>query len=220
MNVIEFQEFCRLAGIPTNTFSVYLKRGKIVAEKIIGEGKGRRVLIDTDNPLNKSFILSKQTVTAKKEILQSSASVDEQLGKISDDNSNNNGHEEGKESEEKPSNNHYQIDLQLKKAELRLRNQKQQVNKIIIEKAEGRLVPIDVVGRLTAEVIHRYKSTMVQQMDQLIRDYFNANQIESKQLTEALSKLVDIANEASHRAVTESKIAMQNSVTDSLSLNK
>jgi hypothetical protein len=216
MNIIEFQEFAKLAGIPTNTVSVYIKRGKIIPERIIGEGKGRRVLIDTDNPLNKSFILSRKTFVAKKEITQS-VLTDEQLMTIQEELNNN---QEPEGLEEKPGNNHYQVDLQLKKAELKLRKQKQKINEIIIEKHEGRLVPTDVVGRFTSEVIHRYKSTMVQQIDQLLRDYFNVNQIDNKQQTEALSKLVDIANEASHRAVTESKIAIQNSITDSLSLNK
>jgi len=216
VKIVELKEFAELSHTETKHVSTYLKRGKIVAEKIIGEGKSRRVLIDIDNPLNKNFILSRQTINAKKEILQT-ASVDEQLQTVSGD-SNNNIDEE--EPEEKPGNNIAQLDIQLKKAELKLRNQKQKVNKIIIEKAEGRLIPTDVVGRFTAEVIHRYKSTMVQQIDQLIRDYFNTNQIDNKQLTEALSKLIQIANEASHRAVIEAKTAIENSITDSLSLSK
>ena len=216
MKIVELKEFAALSNTGTKHISTYLKRGKIIVEKIIGEGKGRRVLIDTDNPLNRNFILSRQTIIAKKEILQS-ASVDDQLRAVSDDSDKK---EDEEDTGEKPGNSMVQLDIQLKKAELKLRNQKQKVNKIIINKAEGRLVPTDVVGRFTSEVIHRYKSTMVQQIDQLIRDYFNTNQVDNKQLTEALSKLIQIANEASHRAVTEAKIAIENSITDSLSLSK
>jgi hypothetical protein len=216
MNLVEVKEFAKLAKLESKQISVYLQRKKIIPEKIIGEGRGRKVLLDTDHPINKEFILSHQMYAAKKELLGVD-SADEVSIMINDDLTDEDK-PEGYNVTNSPSN--YELDRLLKEAELTLKKQKEQINRILIEKAEGRLVPTDVVGRFTSEVIHRYKSTMVQQIDQLIRDYFNTNQIDSKQLTEALSKLIQIANDASHRAVTEAKIAVENSITDSLSLSK
>lgn len=88
------------------------------------------------------------------------------------------------------------------------------------EKIRGELISTDIVGRATAEVILRYKSTFVQQADELIRDLCNENSISNKKRTEFLSRLTLIANEASERANMEAKIAVENSISDSLSLTK
>jgi len=66
----------------------------------------------------------------------------------------------------------------------------------------------------------RYKSVFVQQTDQLLRDTLNSLGVENSILTSTLSRLTDIANEASSRAVTEAKFAVENSISDSLSLIK
>jgi len=66
----------------------------------------------------------------------------------------------------------------------------------------------------------RYKSAFVQQTDQLLRDTLNSLGVENSVLTSALSRLTDIANEASSRAVMEAKFAVENSISDSLSLIK
>lgn len=88
------------------------------------------------------------------------------------------------------------------------------------EKIRGELISTDIVGRATAEVILRYKSTFVQQADELIRDLCNENSISNKKRIEFLSRLTLIANEASERANMEAKIAVENSISDSLSLTK
>jgi hypothetical protein len=88
------------------------------------------------------------------------------------------------------------------------------------EKIRGDLIPKDLVGRVTAEVIARYKSTFVQQTDELIRDVCNENGISNEKRTELLTKLTLIANESSKRANQEAKIAIENSVSDSLSAMK
>jgi len=88
------------------------------------------------------------------------------------------------------------------------------------EKIRGELISTDIVGRATAEVILRYKSTFVQQADELIRDLCNENSISNDKRTQFLSRLTLIANEASERANMEAKIAVENSLSDSLSLTK
>jgi hypothetical protein len=88
------------------------------------------------------------------------------------------------------------------------------------EKISGKLIQTDIVGFATAEVIMRYKSTFIQQTDQLIRDTLNSLGVDNKILTETLSKLTDIANKASKRANIEAKRAIENSISDSLSMTK
>lgn len=88
------------------------------------------------------------------------------------------------------------------------------------EKISGKLIPTDIVGRATSEVILRYKSTFIQQVDQLIRDTLNSQGIDNSVLTDTLSKLTDIANKASKRANVEAKYAIENSISDSLSIVK
>ncbi len=221
MNIVESQEFARLAGIKSNHVATYIKRGKIVAEKIIGEGKGRRVLIDTDNAVNKSFILLKKTTRAKKELQESmnenpeSLTVEEQIpveDAVSDE-----VNDVGENNDEKPSNNPFLLDIQLKKAELKLRKQRAEANRITIDRAKRKLIPTDVVAQAVSEVVHRYKTSFVQGTDQIIRDAFNTIQADNKLLIETLSKLTDLANEVSHRTNIEARIAIENSMSDSLS---
>ena len=83
-------------------------------------------------------------------------------------------------------------------------------------KIEGLLISTDLVGRAVAEVVQRYKASFVQRTDQLIRDYFNEAQIDNKTIIKAISELTDIANEVSKRANEEAKIAIENSLIDTI----
>lgn len=223
MRLVELREFAILANLKTKYVSDYLKRRKIVAEKIIGEGRGRQVIFDVDNPVNSLFIRTRQIHIARKasqekKVISNNSNPDKQssLEKLPDELDLN----ALQEIDEEPSTDPLKLDIQLKKAELKLRYQKSKFNQLLIEKAEGRLIYTDIVGKLTGEVIRRYKATMVQDIDELIRDYFNINQIGNDQLTEALSKLRDIANKNSERADMEAQNAIENSVQESISLKK
>jgi predicted transcriptional regulator len=84
------------------------------------------------------------------------------------------------------------------------------------EKLEGSLIATDIVGMATGEVILRYKSTMVQKIDQLLRDFCNENLISNEIRTKTLSKLVDIANEASQRTIQETKFTIEKIISEGI----
>jgi hypothetical protein len=223
MNVISLKDFAKLAEIETKQISVYLKRGKVIADKIIGEGKSRVVTFDVDHPANKSFLLSRSIIIGNKRpnVIET---TDDLSQVINDDFDLKDLHTPDDPLPEIPPDGKkmsgYELDIQLKKAELGIRIQKQEVNKLLIAKAKKRLISTDIVGRAVSEVVQRYQASFVQLVDQLIRDTLNSIQADPKLLTEALSRLTDIANEVSERAINEAKIAIENSATDSISLAK
>jgi hypothetical protein len=223
MNVIGLKDFAKLAEIETKQISVYLKRGKIIANKIIGKGKGRVVTFDVNHPANKSFLLSRSIIVGNKKS-DALENTDDLSQVINDDFDLKDLHTPDKSLLEIPPEGKkmsgYELDIQLKKAELGIRIQKQEVNKLLIAKAKKRLISTDIVGRAVSEVVQRYQASFVQLVDQLIRDTLNSIQADPKLLTEALSRLTDIANEVSERAINEAKIAIENSATDSISLAK
>lgn len=223
MRLVEQKEFAIMANLKTKHISGYLNRRKIVAEKIVGEGRGRQVIFDVDNPVNNLFIRTRQVFVTKKSqslVKDIHDKTDGNTVVLPEQSSDEPNLNEIQEIDPEPSTDPMKLDIQLKQAELKLRYQKTKFNQLLIEKAEGRLIYTDIVGNLTGEVIRRYKATMVQDIDELIRDYFNINQIGNDQLTEALSKLRDVANKNSERADMESQIAIENSVQDSISLKK
>jgi hypothetical protein len=227
MNIISLQDFAKLAEIETKQISVYLKRNKLIADKIIGTGKNRVVTFDIEHPINKSFLLQRSVHVGNKK--QKDAERPDELQRVLDDESElKNLHRPDEKIPEPdipevpaPKNlNAYELDRRLKEAELGIRIQKQEVNKLLIAKAKKKLISTDIVGRSVSEVVHRYQASFVQLTDQLIRDTLNSMQADPKLLTETLSRLTDIANEVGERAIMEAKIAIENSASDSISLAK
>jgi hypothetical protein len=221
MQIVGQQEFAMLCNIDTRQISVYIKRGKIIPEKIIGEGKGRTVLIDTEHAVNKLFIKTREILNINKgrvNLQPKINTVNTDKQSVSSENQLNNSVDI--QDVEEPSSDVIELNTQLKQSELRIRNQKEENNRIYLERLKGNLIYTDVGGRLMGECIQRYKSSMIQDVDELIRDICNTNQIDNILLTEYLSKLRQLSNRNSERADEESKIAVRNSITDSLTLIK
>ena|ERR1035437_5859615 len=183
-------EFAKRLGCKRETIYTYGKRGKII---IIG-GK-----IDDENGTNMVFLSTRNNVSDE------SGSV---VLKATQKESTCNTETEVNEY------------ASLSQAKLKKAIEDAKFAKLRNEKISGKLVSTDVVGRFTQEVIMRYKSAFVQQTDQLLRDTLNSLGVENSILTSTLSRLTDIANEASSRAVMEAKFAVENSISDSLSLIK
>jgi hypothetical protein len=105
----------------------------------------------------------------------------------------------------------YEQELKTQKLEEDLR-----LSRLKTDKIEGKLVPINLVKTSTGEIIVRYKTTFLQQTEQLIRDILNELQAPNEKITGVCSRLVDIANESSKRAVSETKIAIKNIIEESV----
>lgn len=87
------------------------------------------------------------------------------------------------------------------------------------EKIEGRLIPTDIIQRAIQEVIQRYKMTFVQQSEQLLRDTLNEMSASNEMITKVCSTNIQLSNEAFTRAIAETKLAIKNCISESLSLN-
>lgn len=66
MKLVDLRSFAAEAHIQTKCVSIYMSRGKIVPEKITGKGRGRQVIFDMDNPVNKKFINDRYAFELKK----------------------------------------------------------------------------------------------------------------------------------------------------------
>ncbi len=224
MNIVSSQDFAKLACVEGKHISTYLKRGKIFADKIIGEGKRRIVTFDTEHPANKAFLLSRLTSSKSQKQNPDESALDDISKIINDDDELKGLHptlDASVGTKGEPTKiSGYELDIALKRAELGIRNQKQEVNKLLLAKARRKLVSTDIVGRSVSEVVHRYQASMINEMDQLMRDTLNELQVDNVVLTKALSRITDIANEISERAINEAKIAIINSFSDSISLAK
>ena len=183
-------EFAKRLGVKPQNINTWGKRGKL----FIQNG-----MIDDENETN-VFFLSQRKITQSEDGTVTS----EPILKESTNNT------------EKEVNEY----ASLSQAKLKKAIEDAKFAKLRNEKISGKLVSTDVVGRFTQEVIMRYKSAFVKQTDQLLRDTLNSLGVENSVLTSALSRLTDIANEASSRAVMEAKFAVENSISDSLSLIK
>lgn len=183
-------DFAKLLDTKPQHIYTYGKRGKLI---ILGG------MIDDENPVNKAFLSGK------------GVKINKETGETTKQQVNTNKTNTVDEAEDLKKLNG------IRGAKLK---EEYRYAKIRNERLEGKLIPVDVVGRSVAEVIARYKTMFVQQADQLIRDICNANQLSNDIMTDSISKLTDIANESSTRANFEAKKAIENSISDSLNILK
>ena len=120
------------------------------------------------------------------------------------------------EEEEGKANTGVSVSIQAKLSIMKMAKLKEDTKfaKLRNEKLEGSLISTDIVGMATGEVILRYKTTMVQKIEQLLRDFCNENLISNEIRTKTLSKLTDMANETSQRAIQETKFAIEMIISD------
>jgi hypothetical protein len=99
-------------------------------------------------------------------------------------------------------------------------NEDVKFGKLRNKKIEGELVRTDIVGPFVGEVVRRFKISVANSTEQLIRDICSAYNVSSEDKTVFLARLIDIINESSQIANVEAKKAIENSISDSLSLTK
>jgi hypothetical protein len=191
--------FAKLCGVKREAVYVYGRRGKLLI-------KGG--LIDSEEDINAEFMKSKGIVELGDTSVREDIKIKEPPPAT--------------KRKKQPADTTQEVinTKSLNAVKLAKLNEEYRFAKLRNEKIEGFLINTEVVGIATSEVIQRYKMMFVQQTDQLIRDLCNENGISDTQRTSTLSRLIDIANEASLRANHESKIAIENSISDSLSMTK
>jgi hypothetical protein len=191
--LISFSEFAGLAGIKSNALSVYVNRQKVVIAQSIGEGKEKQVLIDTENPINRTFLKERELIKARK------AYESKEKTASSTDNKPN--------PESKPniqsSNSYWEL---TKKAEMEIKQARAEAAKMENERLKGSLVKVDQVKSLVGNFIAEYKANFINQTELLIRDLCNENGISNEVSTRTCSKLIDITNESTKNTVQTLKL--------------
>lgn len=210
MALLKVSEFAIKYNVTRTNLYTYKSRGKI----IINEG-----YIDESNPINKIFIDSRETSFKVKihpsENKESEIHIPEPTAlekSIISKASEKKVRDATTPKETSIYSDHKRTNkLRDEKLEEEIR-----LAKLRNDKLEGRLIPVDVIKRSTAEMIARYKMTFLQQTEQLIRDTLNELLAGNEKITATCSKLTDIANDASKRATLETKMAIQNITDDSI----
>jgi hypothetical protein len=183
-------EFAKKIGVERASVYTWGKRGKLC----IVNGR-----IDTENVVNKFFLKGRKEVVSED-------GIEKTISKNTTSQSNT--------SEAVVENS------ALNSVKVALHKEDLKFKKLRNEKIAGKLISTDLVGKATGEVIVRYKASFVQEMDQLLRDILNSVGAPNEVITGALARLANIANDVSQRANMEAKLAIENSLTDSLSLMK
>jgi hypothetical protein len=202
MPIITIKELSDLTGIPPKNIHTYISRGKLIQRK--------DKLIDDTVQVNADFIAKYRKI--KSELIETPVLVTESAKKQPKKTQ--------PESENKPESEQiYYSENKLRQLKGEKLNEDIKLAKLRNDKIEGKLIPTDIIQRAIQEVIQRYKMTFVQQSEQLIRDLLNELQAGNEIITKACTKNIEISNAAFTRAIFESKQAIKNSISESLSIN-
>ncbi|MBP1638964.1 MAG: hypothetical protein H6Q17_547 [Bacteroidetes bacterium] len=192
-------ELSKHLGISRGAIYSYAKRGDIV----LVNGK-----FNTDNPTNSEYLKlreeSKKEIETELSVIGGNPEKKRPTKKI--------------QSEDEAAKEFAEVLTGVEIKKLKAKKTKEEVKFLRLrnEKLEGSLIPTDLVGRAVAEVVVRYKTSFVQNVDQLLRDFANENSVDNSKLTSVLAKLTILANEVSERADIEAKIAIENSLSESM----
>lgn len=209
MALLKVSEFAEKYNVTRTNLYTYRDRGKI----IISSG-----YIDEDNPINKIFIDTREiSFKVKVKPSENTTHVPEPA-KIEDSIPAKASNKKVKDATSFDKSSIYTEHKRTTKLRDEKLEEEIRLAKLRNDRIEGRLIPVDIIKRATTEMIARYKMTFLQQTEQLIRDTLNELLAGNEKITSTCSKLTDIANDASKRAVQETKITIKNIVEDSVNV--
>lgn len=205
MGLLKVTEFAEKYGLERTNVYTYKKRGKL----IITEG-----YIDEANPVNKIFVDSREispkvkvkpsqkkeyeTTIPDSQPIEATQEIKEKTRRIT-------------RAVSDPLYLEFQATNKLRVQKTELENRLAQIR---IDKIEGKLIPTDMVTSNMVQLFTAYKSTFLQQTEQLLRDVLNELQAGNERITRTCSRLTDISNESSKHALTELKMIVQNIINE------
>jgi DNA polymerase III delta prime subunit len=209
MGLLRVSEFAEKYGIVRNNVYTYEKRRKL----IITDG-----WVDEDNPVNKLWIQTKtgEFQKVKKEIVKKVKEYETVIPKqtrgeveISNEVTQKKiksivNYSDGSTGEILRTN---QLKDELLELDIRMKRLK-------TEREEGKVVSVDLVKQSVSEIVMRFKTSFLQQVEQLTRDVLNEVQAGNETITSTCTRLIDISNEVSKRALKETDITMSNIVEE------
>jgi hypothetical protein len=210
MALLKVSEFAEKYNLKRTNIYTYRDRKKLT----IIDG-----YIDTENPINKIFIESRETSSKVKVKPHEKPLYETTIPQTESVENTEQYKDTEKKTKRLTSRMEDPLYLEFKRSnDLKDEKLKEDIRlaRIRNDKIEGRLIPVDIVKRSVSEIVSRYKMTFLQQTEQLIRDVLNELLASNEKITGTCSKLTDIANESSKRAVTETKATIQSIITESI----
>jgi hypothetical protein len=203
MAILKVSEFAEKYGIKPPNIHTYKNRKKL----IVTDG-----YIDEENPINKIFVDGRKTSAKVKP-------KGKEYKTVIPEPATNESETEAQAEKTKRITRAIKDPLYLEFQNTnKLRDQKLEeeirLARIRNDRIEGRLIPTEMVKKVLGEVVSRYKAMLIQQTEQLLRDTMNELQAGNMKITEACSKLTDIANESSRRSLQEIKANINNIINE------
>lgn len=184
-------DFASLCGKPNAFISTYIKRGKLV--KIVKEGDN---FIDDTHPLNEAFL--RQCTKEKNTPAKSQQDDDPEIEKAL-----------------KRGDTEYFELVKLKlKNETELQEQKKALQELKLQKEQGIVIPTDLVkdvfGRHNKSIVTAFKEGS----DNIITEISKKKELTRAEVAEINQALIKIINDATDKAISETKRALTNIVNE------
>ena len=205
----EFYEHC---GVAKSYFYQYVKRGKI---HVSADG-----LIDTDMPMNRDFMDSR--IRNKKSKAPEVEKV-VQVVSIPETKPRKNTKQElaelakrmkREDAADEAATRKYDLDRQIKEAELEAKEQQIELNRLKIAKLSGEVIPTSLVRVIFAQHFKSVTTAMHQGCDNFIMTISKVTGMKKKDMARMRGELIDIVNEAVRDGIDESKESVKNIVSE------
>lgn len=218
-------EFAELCDIGENYVRTYISRGKI----LIGDDG----LIDTALPMNADFMAKRagntdvQATIPKHTAKNIGKNIHLNATTIPASNPKGKRGRPKKQPEREMSlqeNEHdvtaqhqvtaYNLDKQIKEAELEKKNQEIELNKLRIAKMSGEVIPTQLVRDVFAQHFKSVTTAFHQGSDNFIMTIAKMSGMDRSQIAKMRESLIDIVNEAIKDSVENSKASIKNIVSE------
>lgn len=209
----EFENLCAFRN--PGEYPVYRKRGKIF-EQIDKDGN---IVLDTEHPINKDFMRSRQTIIDNKrreeikrelipepELLPSPKNAPKKAPKpkISEPVSGS------KNSENQNTGSKYELELQKLQVEIKQKEVATALNEQKLATILGNNIPGPIVSESIAKLAKSLLQGYKNYIDQEITQFCHKHKIEDKARIDLSSKLITGLNATHTKAVNEARLNMKN----------
>lgn len=206
------KEFYELCGISKGNFYTYKKRGNIHV--------GEDGLVDSTLAINATFmnkrVLNKKTIPQPSPVVEVVRTPEpakprkktkEELKAIERERIR-------QDDADAQATHKYNLDRQIKEAELEKKEQDIEINKLKIAKMSGEVIPTELVRVIFAQHFKSVTTSFHQGCDNFIMTIAKVTGMEKKDMARMRGELIDIVNEAVRDGIEESKESVKNIVSE------
>jgi len=212
------KEFYELCGISKGNFYTYKKRGNIHVSE---DG-----LVDSAHPVNAAFmnkrVMNKKTIPTPVAPSPAAPVVSAQKPKpIKRTKAELKAAKDAEERDQKrqddsdaQATHRYNLDRQIKEAELTSKEQTIELNKLKISKLSGEVIPTQLVKEIFAQHFKSVTVSMHQGCDNFIMTIAKTTGMKKQDMARMRGELIEIVNEAVRDGVEDSKESIKNIVNE------